>query len=224
MAPLHGVLGAILWNAKDGSSGRRRLFQVPGAHSGEAPWQHRVTERMVGLCKEPPTRMTERGMSENVGELSNWASFTRGQNYQMKVVTLLQLLLGRNLPQLLEDHTNHARLDEQSQATSLAQKIERKKAAQMARAASARVVKHHEWLAGTCCWHWRSHTGKRARAGQGYSVSSGAWQRPAVVQVHERTRVRRTHRKSLDCFRRLLGASRLGTPACHDKSWRRQDN
>ena len=38
------------------------------------------------------------------------------------------------------------------------------------RAASARAIKHHEWLPGKRCWPWRCFKGKRARAGQGYSV------------------------------------------------------
>ena len=38
-----------------------------------------VTERMVRILE----KMAERGVSENVNELLNWASFTHGQNYEM---------------------------------------------------------------------------------------------------------------------------------------------
>ena len=38
-----------------------------------------VTERMVGIL----AKMAERGVSEKVNELLNWASFTHGQNYEM---------------------------------------------------------------------------------------------------------------------------------------------
>ena len=54
---------------------------------------------LVGRCKELVTKIAQRGLSENVNELLNWASFTHGQNYQMRGFTQLQLLLGRNPPQ-----------------------------------------------------------------------------------------------------------------------------
>ena len=225
MATYHGVLVALLWTPQDGSSERRWLFQEPGVRrclerhgvevdlrSGEASWQRGLTERMVvGLCKDLPTQMAERGMSENVGELLNWASFTHGQSYQMKGFTLSPLLMGRNPPQLPADpqvnHPNLARLDEKSRATSLAQKIE------------TRAVQGDQFSsvgADICQGYQTSRRAtrnpllvkaERVRAGHVYSVSSGTWRGPAVVIVHERTRVKIIREKS-----------RSATPACHDKS------
>ena len=81
--------------------------------SGEASWQHGVTERLLGMCKQVLTKMAERGLSESVNELLYWSSFTHGQSYQSNGFAPLPLLLGRNPPRLpadpLADQPNLAR-------------------------------------------------------------------------------------------------------------------
>ena len=78
--------------------------------SGEAPWQHGVTERMVGMRKELLTMMAERGFvrrGQRAVELRGVLSLTHGQIYQMNGFTPLQLLLGRTPSQLPADPVAH---------------------------------------------------------------------------------------------------------------------
>ena len=55
--------------------------------AGEAPWQHGICERMVGMCKTLLTKMALRGVSEDVEELMALASHVHGSNYTMNGFT-----------------------------------------------------------------------------------------------------------------------------------------